>query len=99
MNLQSNSLAEKNIAKHNNQPTFLPYRRMLFCQELGQEDVPTSSSKVHKIAEVRGGDSGDVGKSHLATKIMGVALARSVARVYVVYEHITTTTKLLPPKS
>ena len=66
VNVQLNSLAEKNIAKHNNQPTFLPHRRVLCCQELGREDAPTCSSKVHSNAEIRGGDCGDDRKSHLA---------------------------------
>ena len=66
VNFQLNSLAEKNIAKHNNQPTFLPHRRMVCCQELGREDARTCSSKVHQNAEIRGGDCGDDRKSHLA---------------------------------
>jgi hypothetical protein len=35
VNFQLNSLAEKNITKHNNQPTFLAHHRMVCCQELG----------------------------------------------------------------
>ena len=66
MNFQLNSLAEKNIAKHNNQPTFLPYRKMLCCQELGREDAPTCSSKVYQNPEIQGRDCGDDRKSHLA---------------------------------
>ena len=57
------------------------------------------NSSLWTICVVISSQERDVGKAHLATKIMGVALARSVARVYVVYEHVTTTTKLLPPKS
>ena len=66
VNFQLNSLAEKNIAKRNNQPTFLPHRRALCCQELVREDAPTCSSKVHQNAKIRGGDCGDIRKSHLA---------------------------------
>ena len=61
-----NSMAEKNIAKHNNQPTFLPYPRTLCYRELGREDALTCSSKVHQNAEIRGGDCWDDRKSHLA---------------------------------
>ena len=40
------------------------------------------NSSLWTICVVISSQERDVGKAHLATKIMGVALARSVARVY-----------------
>ena len=52
---------------------------MLCCQELGQEDTPTCSSKVYQNPEIQGGDCGDDRKYQIAVvklsfmchKIMG----------------------------
>jgi hypothetical protein len=66
VNFQLNSLAEKPLQNTTTNLHFLPHCRALCCQELGQEDAPTCSSKVHQNAEIRGGDCGDIRKSHLA---------------------------------
>lgn len=52
MNFQLNSLADKDIAKHKNQPAFFAISQNALLPRVRARSVPTGCSRIYKLTEI-----------------------------------------------